>query len=239
MSGVPGAPAFGAMGWRVECQRSFFVKVYEGANIRNVVFAGHSHAGKTSLLAALLFTGGATPRLTRVDEGNTITDFDEEEVARAMSISSATAFVEWGKAKINFVDTPGFTLFTHEAKMSLPAAESVAVVVDGVGGVEVVTARVWGYAEEANLPRIIVGARMDRERADFTRMLDSIQEAFGRNAVPVQLPIGSEKNFRGVVDLLRMKAYTYDLGGNGKGKETDIPADMAEAAKAGHEKIVR
>jgi len=202
------------------------------------VFAGHSHAGKTSLISALLYTGGATPRLTRVDEGNTITDFDEEEIARAMSISSATAFVEWGKAKINFVDTPGFTLFTHEAKMALPAVESAAIVVDGVGGVEVVTSRVWGFAEEANLPRILVGARMDRERADFTRLVDSIQGTFGRAAVPVQLPIGSEKNFRGVVDLVRMKAYTYDLGGNGKGKESEIPADMAEAAKAGHEKIV-
>jgi elongation factor G len=214
------------------------VKVYEGANIRNVVFAGHSHAGKTSLVSALLYTGGATPRLGRVDEGNTVTDFDEEEVARSMSISSAVAFVEWGGKKINFVDTPGFNMFAHEAELALPAVESAAIVVDGVSGVEVVTALTWKYAEEFNLPRIIVASRMDRERADLNRMLESVQGSFGRAAVPLQLPIGSEKNFRGVVDLVRLKAYTYELGGDGKGKEVEVPADMAEAAKAGHEKIV-
>ena len=214
------------------------MKVYEGANIRNVVFAGHSHAGKTSLVSALLHTGGATPKLTRVDEGNTITDYDEEEIARGMSISSAVGYVEWGKTKINLVDTPGFNLFTHEAKLAMPAVEAAAIVVDGVSGVEVMTERAWSYAEEFKLPRVLVAARMDRERADMGRVLESLTGAFGRNAVPVQLPIGSEKNFRGVVDLVRQKAYTYDLGGNGKGKEVDVPADMAEAIKAGHEKIV-
>jgi elongation factor G len=214
------------------------VKVYEGANIRNVVVAGHSHAGKTSLVSAMLFTGGSTQRLGRVDEGNTVTDYDEEEVARSMSVGSAAAYVEWGKTKINVIDTPGFNMFVHEAELAMPAVEAAAIVVDGVAGVEVMTERVWQYADDFALPRIIVASRMDRERADATRTLDSLATSFGRLVIPVQLPIGTEKNLRGVVDLVRMRAFTYDLGGNGKGKEGDIPADLAEAAKEGHEKIV-
>ncbi len=219
------------------------MKVYEGANIRNVVFAGHSHAGKTSLVSAALYTAGATQRLGRVDEGNTVTDYDEEEVARHMSISSALAYAEWSKTgspqtKVNMVDAPGLNMFVHEARLALPAVEAAVIVVDGVSGVEVMTERVWQYAEDYGLPRVIVASRMDRERADAQRVLESVTGMFGRNIVPVQLPIGSEKNLKGVVDLVRMKAYTYELGGNGKGKEGDIPADMAEAAKAGHEKIV-
>jgi len=214
------------------------VKVYDGANIRNVVFAGHSHAGKTSLVSALLYTGGATQRLGRVDEGNTTTDYDEEEIARGISITGAMGYVEWGKTKLNLLDTPGLNMFIHEAKLAMPAVEAAAIVVDGVSGSQVMTERVWQYAEEYELPRILVGSRMDRERSDAQRLLDSLTGHFGRAVVPVQLPMGSEKNLKGVVDLVRLKAYTYELGGNGKGKEGDIPAELAEAAKAGHEKIV-
>jgi len=214
------------------------VKVYEGANIRNVLFAGHSHAGKTSLVSAMLFTAGSTQRLGRIDDGTTTTDYDDEEIARKMSISTAVAAAEWAGKKINLVDAPGFNLFVHEAKLAMPAVESAAIVVDGVAGVEVVTQRVWGDADEFELPRIVVASRMDRERADATRTLESLTSAFGRNVIPVQLPIGSEKGLKGVVDLVRMKAYTYELGGNGKGKEGEIPADLAGAAQAGHEKIV-
>ncbi len=214
------------------------MKTYEGANIRNVAVVGHGHAGKTSLVSALLYTSGATQRLGRVDDGTTVTDYDEEEVARQMSISSGLAFAEWGKTKINLVDVPGFNMFVHEAKMVMPAVESALLVVDGVAGVEVVTERVWNYAEEFHLPRVIVAARMDRERADATRVLESLTSAFGRTVVPLQLPIGSEKNLSGVIDLVRMKAYTYDMGGNGKGKEGEIPANLASAAQEAHEKLV-
>ena len=124
------------------------MKNYEGANIRNVALVGHSHSGKTSLASAMLFTAGATQRLGRVDEGNTITDYDEEEISRAMSISAATAFVEWGKTKINLIDTPGFNMFIHEAEMALPAVEAALVVVDAVSGVEVVTERIWHYCDK-------------------------------------------------------------------------------------------
>jgi len=214
------------------------VKVYEGANIRNVAVVGHGHAGKTALVAAALYTSGATPRLGRVDDGTAPTDYDDEEIARKMSISTGVAFAEWAKCKINFLDTPGFNMFVTEAKTALPVVEAALVVVDGVAGVEVVTERVWGYAEEINLPRVIVVSRMDRDRADADRVLESLTKAFGRAVVPLQLPIGKEKGFTGVVDLVRMKAYTYELGGNGKGKEGEIPANLADAAKEGHEKLV-
>ena len=214
------------------------MKVYEGANIRNVAVIGHGHAGKTSLISSMLYTAGATQRQGRVDDGSAPTDYDEEEIARKMSIACSLAYVEWGKTKINLVDTPGFNMFVHEAKMVLPVVDAAVVVVDGVAGVEVVTERVWAYCEEYQTPRLIVASRMDRERADAERVLESLQKAFGRSVVPLELPIGSEKNLNGVVDLVRMKAYTYELGGNGKGKEVDIPANMKEQVQKAHEALV-
>ncbi len=214
------------------------MKVYEGGNIRNLAVIGHGHAGKTSLISAMLFTSGVTPRFGRVDDGSAVTDYDEEAVARKMSLSAGTACAEWGKTKINLIDTPGFNLFVHEAKMVLPVVETAMVVVDGVAGVEVVTQKVWKDCEEINLPRVIVASRMDRERADANRTLESLINAFGRTVTPLQMTIGSEKNLKGVIDLVRMKAYTYDLGGNGKGKEGEIPAELAEAAQEAHEKLV-
>jgi elongation factor G len=218
------------------------VKVYEAANLRNLALIGHGHAGKTTLVSAMLYTAGAAPRLGRVDDGSAITDYDEEEIARQMSISTGLAFVEWGKTdskvKINLLDTPGFNMFVHEAKMVLPVVDAALVVVDGVAGVEVVTQRVWGYCDEIKLPRMIVVNRMDRERADANRALESLTSAFGRAVTPLQLPIGSEKSLSGVIDLVRMKAYTYEMGGNGKGKEGPIPADMAGVAKEAHERLV-
>ena len=199
---------------------------------------GHGHAGKTSLVSAMLFTSGATQRLGRVDDGSATTDYDDEEVSRKMSISTGCAVVEWGGTKINILDTPGFNMFVHEAKMSLPVVDAAIVVVDGVAGVEVVTQRVWNYCEEYKTPRLIVVNRMDRERADMARVLDSVEKAFGRNVIPIELPIGAEKNLTGVIDLVRMKAYTYEMGGNGKGKETEIPANLKDQALEAHERLV-
>ena len=219
------------------------MKVYEGANLRNLALIGHGHAGKTTLVSAMLYTAGATPRFGRVDDGSATTDYDEEEVSRKMSIGTGLAFVEWGKTdaakvKINLLDTPGFNMFVHEAKMALPVVDAALVVVDGVAGVEVVTQRVWGYCNDIELPRMIVVNRMDRDRADANRVLESLIKAFGRAVTPLQLPIGSEKSLSGIIDLVRMKAYTYEMGGNGKGKEGPIPANMAEVAKEAHEKLV-
>jgi elongation factor G len=214
------------------------LKVYEGKDIRNLVVIGHSHSGKTALVSAMLYTGGATPKLGRVDDGSTVTDYDEEAIARQMTVSTGIAPVEWHNTKINLLDTPGFTLFAHEARIAMSAAEAALVVVDGVSGVEVVTEKVWQYAEEINLPRVIVVSRMDRERANYETALESLRTAFGRQVVPVQLPIGNEKNLTGVVDLVTMKAYTYDMGGSGKGKEGPIPPGLQAAAQEGHEKLV-
>jgi elongation factor G len=199
---------------------------------------GHGHAGKTTLLSAMLYTAGATPRFGRVDDGTATTDYDEEEIARKMSIAAAAASVEWGKTKINVIDTPGFNMFVHEARMVLPVVDAAIVVVDGVAGVEVVTQRVWNDCEEYKTPRLIVVNRMDRDRANAERVLESLIGAFGRNVIPIELPIGSEKNLTGVVDLVRMKAYTYELGGNGKGKETEIPANMRAQVQEAHEQLV-
>jgi elongation factor G len=214
------------------------VKTYEGRDIRNVGAVGHGDSGKTSLTAALLFTTGATSRLTRVDEGNTITDYDEEEVQRKISISTALAYSEWKKTKINFLDTPGYNIFINDTRAALAAADAALVVVDAVAGVEVQTEKVWEFANEFNLPRALVINKLERERASFDRTLESIQSFFGRTAVPIQLPWGAERDFKGVIDLVRMKAYSYTLDGDGKGKETDIPADLADAAQKAHETLV-
>ena len=199
---------------------------------------GHGHAGKTTLASAMLYTSGATQRLGRVDDGSATTDYDEEEIARKMSITTGLAVVEWGKAKINILDTPGFNMFVHEAKMALPVVDAAIVVVDGVAGVEVVTQRVWNYCEEYKTPRLIVVNRMDRDRANADRVLESLTAAFGRDVIPIELPIGAEKSLAGVIDLVRMKAYTYEMGGNGKGKETEIPANLMAQAKEAHETLV-
>jgi elongation factor G len=214
------------------------VKVYEGTDVRNVALIGHGHSGKTTLTAALLYTAGATNRLTRVDEGNTVTDFDDDEIQRKLSISTAIAYAEWAKKKINLIDTPGFNIFINDTKASMIAADGVLVVVDGVAGVEVQTEKVWSFADEFQLPRAIIIDKLDRERSDFDRALASVQSVFGRMAVPIQLPLGSEKDFKGVIDLVRMKAYTYTNDGDGKGKESDIPANLADAAQTAHEALV-
>jgi elongation factor G len=214
------------------------VKVYEGKDIRNVGVVGHGDSGKTTLTAGLLFTSGATNRLLRVDEGNTITDFDEEEVQRKITISTAMAVAEWKKTKINILDTPGYNIFINDTRAALVAADSALVLVDGVAGVEVQTEKVWDFANQFNLPRAIVITKLERERSDFKRALASVNEFFGRTAVPIHMPIGAERDFKGVVDLVRMKAYTYTSDGDGKGKEGDIPADLAEEAQKAHEALV-
>jgi elongation factor G len=214
------------------------VKVYESKDIRNVGVVGHGDSGKTTLTAGLLFTAGASNRLLRVDEGNTITDFDEEEVQRKISISTAIAAAEWKKTKINLLDTPGYNIFINDTRAALVAADAALVVVDGVAGVEVQTEKVWQFANDFQLPRAVVINKLDRERADFQRALASVNEVFGRAAVPIQIPIGSERDFSGVVDLVRMKAYMYTPDADGKGKEEEIPAALADAARTAHEALV-
>jgi elongation factor G len=220
------------------------MKTYNTEQIRNVGIVGHGDTGKTQLVTSLLFTAGMTPRLGKVTEGSTVTDWDEEEIARKISIQTGIAFAEWqapgaaDKTKINFLDTPGYSTFINDTKASLIAADSALILVDASAGCQVVTEKVWDFATEYDLPRAFLINWMDRELANFDRSLASIQEVFGRGAVPIQIPIGAEKSFKGVIDLISMKALTYAPGGDGKAKVEDIPADLAEAAKSGHEALV-
>ena len=220
------------------------MKAYSTEAIRNVGIVGHGDTGKTQLVSSLLFTAGMTPRLGKVAEGNTVTDWDEEEIARKISIQMGLAYAEWQargqseKTKINLIDTPGYSTFINETKTSLVAADAALILVDAATGVQVVHEKVWDYATEYELPRAFVLNWMDRELASFDRALTSVQRVFGRGVVPVQLPLGEEKHFRGVIDLISMKAHVYQPDGDGKAKTEEIPDDLAEAAKAAHEALV-
>src|ERR1700736_4604548 len=220
------------------------MKSYNTDWIRNVGIVGHGDTGKTQLASSFLFTAGMTPRLGKVSDGSTITDWDEEEIARKISINTGLAFAEWQapgqpeKAKINLLDTPGYSTFINETKSSLIATDASLILVDAAAGVQVVTEKVWDYATEYDQPRAFVLNWMDRELASFERTLASLRQGFGRGVVPLELPIGAEKSFRGVVDLVTMKALCYTPDGDGKARIEEIPAELAEAAKAAHEALV-
>jgi elongation factor G len=214
------------------------MKVYDAQSLRNVAFVGHSGAGKTQLISTLLFDAGAVNRLGRVDDGTTVTDYDEEEIARKHTLSAALAYAEWNKHKINFIDTPGMANFLSDAKAALRVADAAVVVVDAVSGVEVSTEKIWAAAEELEVPRIVVLNRLDRERASLERSLESLRGVFGRTVVPVQLPIGEEKALKGVVDLVGMKAWTYPADGSGKASEGAVPAELESAASTAREALI-
>ena len=214
------------------------MRVYEASEIRNVALVGHGHAGKTSLAAGLLYTSGGTNRLTRADEGNTLTDYDEDEIQRKLTISTALAYAEWKKNKINLLDTPGFNIFVQDAKATMIAADGALILVDGVAGVEVQTEKVWSYAEEFKLPTAFYVNKLDRERSDFDRSVESIQKVFGRQCLPIQIPMGAERDLKGIIDVIEMRALHYKLDGDGKATESPIPADFEEAAELAHEALV-
>ena len=214
------------------------MNLYEGKNIRNVGIVGHGGSGKTSLISAILFDTGATTRLGRVDDGNAPTDYDEEEIERKVTIAAKLAFCEWNKVKINMLDTPGFGNFIQETRGALRVADAAVVVVDAVSGVMVQTEKTWSYADEFALPRMIVVNRMDRETASFERSIESIQQRLGRTCIPIQIPIGAEKKFRGIVDLIQMKAYVFAPDGTGKTMESGVPDDIAVVVSEYREKLV-
>jgi elongation factor G len=214
------------------------VNVYEGKNIRNIGIVGHGGCGKTSLVSAILFDTGATNRLGRVDDGNAPTDYDEEEIERKITISAKLAFCEWNKNKINMLDTPGFGNFIQEARGALRVTDAAVVVVDAVSGVMVQTEKAWAYSDEFQLPRLVVVNRMDRDTASFERSLESIHQSLGRMCVPIQIPLGEEKGFKGVADLIQMKAYIYQTDGSGKFAEGEIPADASGRANEYREKLI-
>ena len=212
------------------------MKVYDAPTLRNVALVGHSGAGKTQLVSAMLYDAGAVNRFGRVDEGTTVTDYDDEEIARKHTLTSSLAWLEWNKTKINFIDTPGMANFLSDARAALRVVDSALVVVDAVAGVEVSTEKVWASADELEMPLIVVLNRLDRERASLERSLESLRGAFGRTVIPVQLPIGEERSFKGVVDLVAMKAWTF--AGDGKASEAPIPAELEGAAQTAREALI-
>ncbi len=214
------------------------MRVFDAPAIRNVALAGHSAAGKTQLASALLFTAGAVNRLGKVDEGTTVTDYDEEAIARKHTLGSSLAWLEWQNTKVNLIDTPGVGNLLSDTRNALRVVEAVVIVVDGVSGVQVQTEAVWQAAADASLPRLVAVNRLDRERSSFERTLESLREAFGRSVVPITLPVGAERGFQGVVDLLTMQALTYLPDGSGAVKAGPIPAALEAEATAARETLV-
>jgi len=210
---------------------------YDSNSLRNIAVAGHGGTGKTSLCESFLFLSGKSDKLGRVDDGTSSLDFEPEEQKRRISISSAISFFEWNKHRVNIIDTPGDSNFFMDTKYSLRVADSVVVVVDAVGGVEFQTEKVWSYADELSLPRMVYISKMDRERADFSKTVADINTKLGKKVTLCYLPIGSDESFKGLIELASMKALIFD-GPKGKPKKEDIPEDLLEDATAARETMV-
>src|SRR5438876_1911936 len=212
------------------------MKAYATEAIRNLAVIGHGDAGKTQLVSSLLYVAGATPRWGKVDEGTTTTDHDEDSIARKITLNTALAHLEHKETKVNLIDTPGYAAFVSHARPACRVADCGVVVTDGVKGVEVQTEKVWNYANEFMLPRMMVVTKLDKEHSDIGIALDSAHNVFKRAIVPFTLPIGKEHNFKGVVDVVHMKAYEFDA--NGKAKEIEIPAEGRDVVDKTRERLV-
>ncbi len=213
------------------------MKSYASSDIRNIALVGHSHCGKTALISAMLKTAR-----TPTDNGGAVTAYEEEEIARGITMSNAVAFAEWHGTRINLIDTPGFHLFVYEARAAMVPAEAAAVVINAQNGVESVTSTVWKFAEEMNLPRVLVINQADHARtaseAERDLLVEGLRERFGRQVIPVQLPIVGQQGFHGVVDLVTMEAFLYTPRSDGIGVRGPIPAELEAPAKAAHEALV-
>ena len=212
------------------------MKAYTTENIRNLAVIGHGDAGKTQLVSSLLQLAGATHRWGKVDEGTTVTDYDEDSIERKVTLNNSIAHLDHKDIKINLIDTPGYAAFVSHARPALRVADCALVVVDGVNGIEVQTEKTWNYANEFMLPRFMVINKLDKERSDFGHALDTANESFARSIVPFTLPIGSEADFKAVVDVVHLKAYEFDE--NGKAKEIPIPETGRENVDKTRERLV-
>ncbi|HEY8559897.1 MAG TPA: elongation factor G [Pyrinomonadaceae bacterium] len=212
------------------------MKAFTTENIRNLAVIGHGDAGKTQLVASLLHVAGATNRWGRVDEGTTVTDYDEDSIARKVTLNNNFAHLEYNDTKINLVDTPGYAAFVAHARPALRVVDCALVVVDAVKGIEVQTEKTWVYANEFLLPRFMVINKLDKEHADFGHALDTAKESFARSIVPFTLPIGQETAFRGVVDVVHQKAYEFDE--HGKPKEIPIPEAGRDVFESTRERLI-
>ena len=214
------------------------MKQYPPERLRNVVLLSHGGAGKTSLAEAMLFTAKATTRLGRVEEGNTVSDWDPDEIKRHISVSASVLPVEWRDHKINVLDAPGYADFVGEIKSALRAADAAVIVLSAADGVEVGSEQVWTYCDEARLPRLVFVNKMDRENANFAQAVSQAQSAWGNALIPCHLPIGSEASFSGYVDLLGRTAYKTSGKSDGAAEATSIPAEMTDAVEEARQALV-
>ncbi|MGZ3631002.1 MAG: elongation factor G [Ktedonobacteraceae bacterium] len=212
------------------------MKVYTAEHIRNVALISHVGSGKTSLIDAALFDSSAVTRQGKVDEGSSIGDHDPDELKRSMTLHAKPLPVEWKNTKINFIDTPGYADFVGEVKAALRVADAALVVVTAEKGVEVGTEITWKYADERNLPRMVLVNKLDRENTSFDQALESLRKQFGLKVVPLQLPIGEQSGFKGVIDLVSQKAYTFE-GGN-KVQTVAIPAELQDKISSYREQLI-
>jgi len=201
------------------------MKVYRAEQIRNVALISHVSAGKTSLIDSALFDSGAVTRQGKVDEGTSIADFDPEEIKRRITLQVKVLPIEWNDHKINFIDTPGYADLFGEVKAGLRVADAALVVVSAEKSVEVGTELTWQYADERSLPRVVLINKLDRENTSFDQTLEALRNQFGHQVVPLQIPIGEQATFRGVIDLVEHKAYAFE---SGKPQEIPIPPEMQE-----------
>ncbi|OPX40914.1 MAG: translation elongation factor G [Desulfobacteraceae bacterium 4484_190.3] len=206
--------------------------------LRNVALVAHGSSGKTSLAEAMLFDGKATTRLGKVDDGSSNMDFEPEEIKRKITISTSFHHCSWKKQTINILDTPGEDNFLSDTKFSLQAADAAVVVVDATSGVKIGTEKVWEFADEQALPRVIFINKMDRERADFYKVLAEVSQVFDVKETPVFLPIGAEEQFSGVVDLIKKKAYIFTKDASGTFETGEIPSDMEDLVEEWREKMI-
>lgn len=212
------------------------MKAFTTENLRNLAVIGHGDAGKTQLTASLMYVAGSTPRWGKVDEGTTVTDYDDDSIARKVSLNNNFAHVEYADSKLNIIDTPGYAAFVSHARPALRVADCALVVVDGVNGIEVQTEKTWSYANEFLLPRFMVINKLDKENSDFGHALETATSSFARSIVPFTLPIGSEANFKGVVDVVHQKAYEFDA--NGKAKEIPMPESGKDVFERTRERLI-
>ncbi len=212
------------------------MKAYATESIRNLAVIGHGDAGKTQLISSLLYVAGATPRWGKVDEGTTVTDHEEDSIARKITLNIGLAHLDHRDTKFNFIDTPGYAAFVTHARPALRVADCALAVIDGVKGVEVQTEKTWAYANEFIVPRMMVVTKLDKEHSDFGMAVESAQKAFSRAIIPFTLPIGKEKDFRGVVDVVHLKAYEF--GADGQAKEVEIPAEGRDFVDKTRERLI-
>jgi elongation factor G len=211
---------------------------YDTAKLRNLGIVAHGGAGKTSLSEAILFNSGMIDRLGRVDDGTSTMDFEPEEIKRKISITSALDHCEWNGYSIHIVDTPGYGNFIADTRACMRTLDCAVVILSAISGVKAQTEEVWQWANEFEIPRIAFVNKMDRERANFFRAIDDMEKALGARGVAVQIPLGAEENFEGVIDLVKMKAYRYSTDLSGKFTEEAIPADYLDEAKRLHDRMV-